>query len=133
MDSSTRAELIRQGNQAFNAGDYSKARDLFTRANYKDGLIRLGDYYMYERRLPLLAYGYYRRAGAEAKVADLHRRMIGALGEWQGRDKLRPESVASLGLGQRANVQVDSSGMIPISVAPELRAEALRILSGASR
>lgn len=128
-----RADLIRQGNQAFNAGDYSKARDLFTRANYRDGLIRLGDYYMYERRLPLLAYGYYRRAGAEAKVADLHRRMIGALGEWLGRDKLRPESVASLGLGQRANVQVDSSGMIPISVAPELRAEALRILSSGGR
>lgn len=133
MDSSQRAELVRQGNQAFNEGDYTKARDLFTRAAYKDGLIRLGDYYMYERRLPLLAYGYYRRAGAEAKIADLHRRMIGALGEWLGKDKLRPESVRSLGLGQRAEVQVDASGMIPVSVAPELREAALRILQSSGK
>ena len=49
-----RADLIRRGNAAFNAGDYPQARDLFTKAGYKDGLIRLDDYYMFERRLPLL-------------------------------------------------------------------------------
>jgi TPR repeat protein len=129
MDSALRAELVRQGNQAFNAGDYAKARDLFTRAAYKDGLIRIGDYYMYERRLPLLAYGYYKRAGANAKVEDLHRRMIGALGEWIGRDKIRPEFFGSGGR-KMEKIEVDAEGMIPVPVAPELKELALKLLAG---
>lgn len=149
LDSSTRAEMIREGNRAFNDGDYPKARDLFTRAEYKDGLIRIGDYYMYDRRLPLLAYGYYKKAGDQKKIDDLHRRMIGALGSWLGKDKIRPESRQKFGLDagaglaadpefatQLANAEapeldytnVDQDGMIPIAVAPELRQVALSIL-----
>lgn len=102
MDSKLRAELIRQGNRAYNEGDYQKARDLFTKASYADGLIRIGDYYMYDKRLPLLAYGYYKRAGAKNKIEDLHRRMISAMASWLGEDKLTDESRAALksaGLG----------------------------------
>lgn len=134
MDSATRAELIRKGNAAFNAGDYPTARDCFTRSGYKDGLVRLGDYYMYDRRLPLLAYGYYKRAGAQQKIADLHRRMVGALGQWLGRDKIREESLRDLGLEQPhfsagpAPEDVDAEGMVRVPVAPELRQAALEIL-----
>ncbi len=133
MDSSTRAELIRQGNRAFNDGDYRKARELFTAANYKDGLVRIGDYYMYDRRLPLLAYGYYKKAGDQKKIADLHRRMIGALGEWIGHDKIRDESKAQLGMGQQSYdlaefSEPDADGMIRVPVANELREAALAIL-----
>ncbi|MDH5657652.1 MAG: hypothetical protein OEZ34_17185, partial [Spirochaetia bacterium] len=71
MDSRQRAELIRKGNEAFNSGDYPLAKKLFLQSQYKDGLIRLGDYYMYEKRLPLLAYGYYQKAGATSKIEDL--------------------------------------------------------------
>lgn len=49
MDSRERAETIRQGNRAFNEGDIRKARDLFIKAEYKDGLVRLGDHFMYEK------------------------------------------------------------------------------------
>ena len=131
MDSSVRAELIRQGNAAFNDGDYHKARECFSKAKYSAGLIRIGDYYMYERRLPLLAYGYYRRAGAQAKIEDLQRRMIGAFAEWVGRDKLKPESQAMLqGVGQpaSANLKPDADGQIPVSVSPILMETALKIL-----
>ncbi|MCR9142456.1 MAG: hypothetical protein NXI24_09410 [bacterium] len=147
MDSSLRAEKIREGNRAFNEGDYPRARELFTQAEYKDGLIRIGDYYMYERRLPLLAYGYYKKAGDQKKIDDLHRRMIGALGTWLGKDKIREESRKKFGLNDGGGVMpefsseladapapeldyeaVDEDGMIPISVAPSLREVALSIL-----
>jgi hypothetical protein len=137
MDSQTRAETIREGNRAFNDGDYPRARELFTRAQYSDGLVRIGDYYMYDRRLPLLAYGYYKKAGAQKKVDDLHRRMIGALGEWIGKDKIRAESRQKFGLAASASdgkapvvdyTAVDRDGMIAVPVAPQLRQMALSIL-----
>lgn len=129
MNSTERAELIRKGNAAFNAGDYVQARECFTKAKYGDGLIRLGDYYMYERRLPLLAYGYYRRAGAKAKIEDLQRRMIGAFAEWVGRDKLKPEAQAMLaGTGRAAPARPDTDGQIPVPVSPVLLQTALAIL-----
>ncbi len=136
MDSSTRAELVRAGNRAFNEGDYAKARELFTNADYKDGLIRIGDYYMYDRRLPLLAFGYYKRAGAKDKVADLHRRMIGAIGQLIGQDKLKEDSLKELGLktsnlkAAPVNMKPDADGMISVPVSPILRDAALKILAG---
>jgi len=132
LDPKTRAELIRQGNAAFNSGDYPRARDLFTRAAYKAGLVRMGDYYMHEMRLPLLAYGYYRRAGAQDKIEDLHRRMIGAMGQWLGKDKLKEESQEALqGMGKPSFPQEapGEDGMIGIPVSPLLRETALKILA----
>jgi hypothetical protein len=133
MKPEQRAALIREGNQAFNEKDYSKARELFIKSEYHDGLIRLGDYYMYDRRLPLLAYGYYKKANATAKVEDIYRRMIGALGEWLGRDKIKEESRKSLGLdGHRPILPVatpDQEGMVAVPVSPLLREAAKKILA----
>ncbi len=134
MDPKERAELIREGNRAFNEKDYAKARELFTRSEYRDGLVRLGDYYMYERRLPLLAYGYYKKANATAKVEDIYRRMIGALGEWLGRDKIKEESRKSLGLDGGGAIlpasKPDNDGMVTVPVSPLLREAAQKILAG---
>lgn len=88
-----RQKWIALGKMAFAKKDYKTAKEYFLKANYKEGLIQLGDYYMYERKLPLLAYGYYKKAGAIDKVEDLHRRMILALGKWIGEDKIKPESL----------------------------------------
>ncbi len=131
MDSSQRAEWIRQGNAAFNEGNYASARDFFTKAAYAAGLIRIGDYYMYERRLPLLAYGYYKRAGAREKVEDLHRRMVGALGTWIGADKLKESSAKLLFPSTPAPSEStpDREGMVVVPVNPLLREAALKILS----
>lgn len=125
LDSKQRAEWIREGNAAFNAKDYPRAKQLFTRARYRDGLIRLGDYYMYERRLPLLAYGYYKQAQSTDRIADLQRRMVGALGQWLGRDKLRPESVNKLGLEGKGGPDT------PVIVHPVLRETVQKILEQA--
>lgn len=127
MQEKERIELIRLGNEAFNNKDYTRARECFLKADYQSGLIRLGDYYMYERRLPLLAYGYYKKAGATSRVADLQRRMIGAFAEWVGKDKFKPESQVLM-QGRTYNVQRDEAGQILVPVAPSLREQALAIL-----
>jgi hypothetical protein len=129
MEAQERAELIRKGNQAFNEKNYTQARELFTKAGYKDGLIRLGDYYMYDRRLPLLAYGYYKRAGAKNKIEDLHRRMIGAFSQWIGEDKLKEESRKMLHPNTGKPIEVDSDGMVRVPVASELLKQAKQILA----
>lgn len=128
LDSSLRAELVRKGNQAFNAKDYQKAREYFFQADYKDGMIRLGDYYMFERRLPLLAYGYYRRAKAAGRMEDIHRRMVLALGQWLGRDAIKPESLARIETGM-PEPKVSESGMVEVPVSNFLRETALKILA----
>jgi hypothetical protein len=89
MDSKYRAQLIREANAAFNAKDIRKARELYIKTEYKDGLVRMGDYFMYERRLPILAYGYYKKAGVESKIKEIFERMIYALSVWIGRDKFQ--------------------------------------------
>jgi hypothetical protein len=128
LDAKERIDWIRQGNEAFNKQDYVRARECFVKADYGDGLIRLGDYYMYEKRLPLLAYGYYKKAGASDKVADLHRRMVSALGEWIGRDKLKPEFQVSATGTQARYVGTDADGMVRVPVGGDLLRRARQIL-----
>lgn len=48
MDSSTRAKLIRKGNEFFNNKKMQDAKKIFIVTDYKDGLVRLGDYYYEE-------------------------------------------------------------------------------------
>lgn len=91
MDPRERAEIIREGNRAFNEGDIRKARDLFIKAEYKDGLVRLGDHFMYEKKMPLLAYGYYKKAGYQKRIDEIFQRMIWAFSQWVGTDKFKSE------------------------------------------
>lgn len=128
MDSRERAETIREGNRAFNEGDIRKARDLFIKADYKDGLIRLGDHFMYEKKMPLLAYGYYKKAGYQKRIDEIFQRMMWALSQWIGADKFKatPEDPAVSGAG------VPSTSSFPdaseFQIHPLLRQTALDIL-----
>ncbi len=63
IDGTKRAKLIRAGNIAFNEKDYNMADKIFKAVNYKDGLVRLGDYFYFDKHQPLVAYGYYKLAG----------------------------------------------------------------------
>lgn len=38
--------MIRKGNQFFTEGNYQAAENIFITVDYKDGLVRLGDYYL---------------------------------------------------------------------------------------
>ncbi len=48
-DSKTRVQLIRKGNEFFSSGDIESAKKIFLAVDYKDGIVRLGDYY-FERK-----------------------------------------------------------------------------------
>ncbi|MDX1959722.1 MAG: hypothetical protein SFU98_14195 [Leptospiraceae bacterium] len=121
LDPKLRAELIREGNAAFNDGDYVKAKNLFLQTEYKDGLIRLGDYYMYEKRLPMLAYGYYKKAGYQQKIDEIFQRMLMALSEWLGKDKFKISSAVKSEPKPELNPD-------DFQVHPILKAKALEIL-----
>lgn len=128
MDAKERAALIREANTAFNAGDIRKARELFLKTDYKDGLIRLGDHFMYDRKLPMLAFGYYKKAGRQDKVDEIFQRMIYGLSVWLGRDKWKLPNATN---------QMETKGVTdtrPLNpedfvVHPILKAKALEILS----
>lgn len=120
MDSKQRAHLIREANEAFNSGDLDKARKLYLKTNYREGLIRMGNYYMYERKLPMLAYNYYKQAGLQEKVDEIFQRMLYALSEMIGKDKFKIKPVAD---ASPKPLSVDD-----FQVHPTLRAKALEIL-----
>lgn len=82
-----RSQLIRKGNQAFNEGKILLAGDIYKKCAYKDGLIRVGDYYYHEKHQPLMAYGYYRAAGHEPMLGKINDGFVFALKCWLWPDK----------------------------------------------
>lgn len=60
VDSPTRVKLIRKGNQFFNEGNIAAAENIFVTVDYKDGLVRLGDYYLENNNIYKAADMYFR-------------------------------------------------------------------------
>lgn len=75
MDGKERAELIRQGNVFFNERKIKEAIVLFVRANYKDGLARVGDYFWHEKKEPVKAIQFYKKANHQKALDLLYRQM----------------------------------------------------------
>ncbi len=86
MDDQERAQLIRQGNREFNAGNVRVAARIFESAGYKDGLIRVGDHF-YKKQQPLIAYGFYRKGGETKKIQSLQYSFALALKMWLMEDE----------------------------------------------
>ena len=82
MDDKQRVGIIRRGNELFNSGEVEKAAVLFEKTMYIDGLIRVGDYYFFDRKLPLNALRYYRISGRKDMVDQINDRMLFALSQW---------------------------------------------------
>ncbi len=76
MDKKQRAELIRKGNELFNQKNYTEAEKLFVKTGYKDGLIRIGDYLYYEKKMPLAAFKYYKMTRSSRKINEIFERMV---------------------------------------------------------
>jgi hypothetical protein len=51
VDPSTKVQLVRKGNQLFSEGKIELAEKIFVTIDYKDGLVRLGDYYLKKSNL----------------------------------------------------------------------------------
>lgn len=59
VDSATRVLLIRKGNEFFSRGDIKSAEKIFVTVDYKDGILRLGDYYFHHNDLYKAAEMYF--------------------------------------------------------------------------
>ncbi len=87
MTQKERTGLIREGNKLFNEGDKQSAQKCFLKADYQSGLLRVADYYFYDKQLPLNALPLYMKCGAKSKIEEIHQRMAFALGKILGEDK----------------------------------------------
>ncbi len=84
-----RIVLIRKGNDFFNRGDVEKAAKIFITTAYKDGLIRLGDYYYFEKKDPFKALHFYLEAKYEKRIRELTERMAAVLKKWLREDNAK--------------------------------------------
>jgi len=76
-----RSALIRKGNALFNQGKVDMARRIFLTTKYTDGLIRLGNFYMKQRR-PLEALRMYWLAPHARRREVLVEKMALVLRRW---------------------------------------------------
>ena len=79
MTEKERVALIRKGNELYNAGKIEEAIRIFTATGYKDGLTRVGDMFFFDKKMPIIAYKYYKLAGRTDRINDIFERMIFAL------------------------------------------------------
>jgi len=59
VDSKNRVLLIRKGNEFFSNGNIEAAEKIFVTVDYKDGIVRLGDYYLKNNNLYKAAEMYF--------------------------------------------------------------------------
>lgn len=79
IDSKTKNALIRKGNEFFNSKKYDEAFKCYNTAGYAGGIEKIGDFYFYEGRQPLVALRYYfkvKNERVDAKINEIYERMI---------------------------------------------------------
>ena len=77
-----RSHLIRKGNEIFNNGDIDKAAKIYTTTAYKDGLIRVGDYYYFDKKDIFKAQHYYFEAKYEKRINEISARIALVIKKW---------------------------------------------------
>ena len=85
-DSATRALLVRKGNQFFNEGKYAKAEKIFVTVDYKDGMTRLGDYFLKQKDLYNACRMYF-MADDQKKIDAFCEKAVNVLQRWLSEDE----------------------------------------------
>jgi len=70
MDEKERIELIRLGNQFYNEKKYKEALEIFLKTNYVDGIIRIADYFYFDKNDKISGIKLYKRAGYTKMIED---------------------------------------------------------------
>ena len=70
MTDQERVGLIRRGNELFNNGDITNALKIYLATNYGDGIIRVGDYYYFDKNDKISGVKLYKKAGHQKMVDD---------------------------------------------------------------
>ena len=87
MDEKDRAKLIRTGNECFRNGEYKEAARIFIKTRYSDGLIRMGDFYYYEKQDVAAALKFYKAANYQPGVAVLIEKIVPVIRKWLKEDE----------------------------------------------
>lgn len=121
MEQSERVALIRKGNELFNEKKYDEAIKLFLKAEYKDGIMRVADYYYYDMKQPLSALKFYKLINRKDRIDEINARIVYAFGRMlseQSEEKKRAESGA----------ETDANGEVEVKIHPKLKIFAEEIL-----
>ena len=89
--------LIRKGNELFNNGNIDKAAKIFVTTAYKDGLIRVGDYYYFQKKDPIKALYFYIEADYKKRISELTERMTMNIKKWLSQDKKSERKLSGQG------------------------------------
>ncbi len=93
MDKEDRIKLIRKGNELFNKGDIIGAAKIYIATNYADGLIRVGDYFYYEKKQPIVALKFYRKANFQKRVNEIYEKIVEVIRWYLAQDRDETEKV----------------------------------------
>lgn len=86
IDPKTRVQLIRKGNELFSKGEINLAEKIFITIDYKDGLVRLGDYYFKNKNLYKCAEMYFMSEN-KAKINSFCKKSAIILSKWLKEDE----------------------------------------------
>ena len=120
MDSEEKVVLVRKGNEAFNKKDIAEAIKFFVKAGYRDGIMRVADYYFYDNKQPLVALKFYKMINRKDRIDEINARMMFAFGQL-----LRPAAGKDSDYERDKNSTADE---IEIKIDPKLKSLAEEIL-----
>jgi hypothetical protein len=120
MKDEEKVALARKGNEFFNNGNITEAIKYFVKAGYRDGIMRVADYYYFDKKQPLAALKFYKMINRKDRVDEIFARMMFALNKM-----LRP---AAKETAQSEPAESASNEEIEVKIHPKLKILAEEIL-----
>ncbi len=119
MNDEEKVALSRKGNEFFNNGNMTEAIKYFVKAGYRDGIMRVADYYYFDKKQPLVALKFYKMINRKDRIDEIYARMMFAFNKMLKSTKDEAEPVADNG---------KSSEEIEVKIHPKLRLLAEEII-----
>jgi len=120
MNDEEKVALSRKGNEYFNAGNITEAIKYFVKAGYQDGIMRVADYYYFDRKQPLIALKFYKMINRKDRVDEIFARMMFALNKM-----LRPSEKDE---SAQESAEIASNEEIEVKIHPKLKILAEEII-----
>ncbi|PKL18458.1 MAG: hypothetical protein CVV49_05730 [Spirochaetae bacterium HGW-Spirochaetae-5] len=119
MNDEEKVALSRKGNEFFNNGNMTEAIKYFVKAGYRDGIMRVADYYFYDKKQPLIALKFYKMINRKDRIDEINARMMFAFNKMLSSSKDDSGSEAAA---------VESKEEIEVKIHPKLRLLAEEII-----
>ncbi|HNX24841.1 MAG TPA: hypothetical protein PKG60_12410 [Spirochaetota bacterium] len=120
MKDEEKVALARKGNEFFNNGNMTEAIKFFVKAGYRDGIMRVADYYYFDKKQPLIALKFYKMINRKDRVDEIFARMMFALNKM-----LRPVSNEET---ESESSKSTSNEEIEVKIHPKLKILAEEII-----